>query len=197
MNILQVNSSIRGAASASTRIAKTIVAHLQASDPAARVTVRELHDQPLLDPSTLGAIFTPAESRDSDQSARVAIDDATIAQVKDADVLVLAVPMYNFGVPVQLKAWIDSICRAGVTFRYTPAGPEGLLTGKKVYVALSRGGVYRDTALDSQTPYLKAVLGFLGMTDVTFIHAEGLSKGPEAVEKAFSDAESEIAALKV
>ena len=109
--------------------------------------------------------------------------------------LVLGVPMYNFGVPVQLKAWIDAIARAGVTFRYTANGPEGLLKGKKVYLALARGGIYRDTPSDAQAPYLKNVLGFLGMTDVELIYAEGLGMGEEAVSKAFAAAAAEIGEL--
>ncbi len=197
MNILQVNSSVRGGASASTRLAGNIVKHLQALDSSAALTVRELGAQPILDEAALQALFTPAASRTPDQAARVAIDDATIAQVQAADVIVLGVPMYNFGVPVQLKAWIDAIARAQVTFRYTENGPEGLLKGKKVFVALARGGLYRDTPADSQVPYLKSVLGFLGMTDVTFIHAEGLSMGEEAAAKAFAAADAEIAGLKL
>jgi len=103
--------------------------------------------------------------------------------------------MYNFGVPVQLKTWIDAIARAGVTFRYTEKGPEGLIKGKKVYVALARGGMYRDTPLDSQVPYLKAVLGFLGMSDVEFVYAEGLAMGAEGAAKAFAGADEQIAQL--
>jgi len=109
-------------------------------------------------------------------------------------VLVLGVPMYNLGVSVQFKSWIDAIARAGVTFRYTEKGPEGLLTGKKVYVALARGGRYRDSAFDTQVPYLKVVLGFLGMTDVEFVYAEGLNMGAEAAEKGFAEAEADLAA---
>ena len=115
--------------------------------------------------------------------------------MKAADVLVLGVPMYNFGVPVQLKTWIDAIARAGVTFRYTENGPVGLLTGKKVYVALARGGLYRDTPADSQVPYLKGILAFLGMTDVEFIYAEGLAMGAEVATKAFAEAESQLGTL--
>jgi len=100
--------------------------------------------------------------------------------------------MYNFGVSTQLKNWIDAISRAGVTFRYTEKGPEGLLTGKKVYVALTRGGRYRNTPADSQVPYLKTVLGFLGMTDVHFVYAEGLSMGPDAERAALASAYEEI-----
>ncbi|MDO6387800.1 MULTISPECIES: FMN-dependent NADH-azoreductase [unclassified Uliginosibacterium] len=197
MNILQINSSVRGDASASTRLANSIVSRLRALDPSASLTVREAGSQPILDEAALGAIFTPAEARTPEQAARAAIDFAAIAEVQAADVIVIGVPMYNFGVPVQLKAWIDAIAKAGVTFQYTANGPEGLLKGKKVYLALARGGLYRDTPADSQTPYLKSVLGFLGLNDVSLIHAEGLSMGEEAAAKAFAEAEAEIAALTV
>jgi FMN-dependent NADH-azoreductase len=161
------------------------------------VELRDLaaNPHPVLDEAALGALFTPAEQRTPEQAARVALDDALIAQVQSADAIVLGVPMYNFGVPVQLKTWIDAIARAGVTFRYTENGPEGLLKGKKVYVALARGGIYRDTPADSQVPYLKGVLGFLGMTDVEFIYAEGLAMGPESADKAFAAAEAAIGAV--
>ena len=195
MNILQINSSVRGDASASTRLANSIVARLKTLAPDATLSVRETGQQPILDEAALGALFTPAEQRTPEQAARVAIDDATIAEVQAADVIVIGVPMYNFGVPVQLKAWIDAIAKAGVTFRYTANGPEGLLKGKKVYLALARGGLYKDTPADVQTPYLKNVLGFLGLTDLSFIHAEGLSMGEEAAAKAFAAAEADIAAI--
>ncbi|RQW27861.1 FMN-dependent NADH-azoreductase [Rhodobacteraceae bacterium CH30] len=195
MNILQINSSVRGDASASTRLANSIVANLKTLTPTATLTVRETGQQPILDDAALGALFTPAEQRTPEQAARVAIDDATIAEVQAADVIVIGVPMYNFGVPVQLKAWIDAIAKAGVTFRYTANGPEGLLKDKKVYLALARGGLYKDTPADVQTPYLKNVFGFLGLTDLTFIHAEGLSMGEESAAQAFAQAEAEIAAI--
>ena len=195
MKILQINSSVRGAASASTKIATSIVQHLSTLKPEAKVEVRELESQPILDAQALGALFTPAESRTTEQKARVAIDDATIEQLKEADVVVLGVPLYNLGEPVQLKAWIDAISRAGVTFRYTATGPEGLLQGKKVFVAFSRGGNYKGTPYDTQTPYLRNMLGFLGMTDITFVYAEGLARGEEAVAKAFADAQAEIETL--
>ena len=142
-------------------------------------------------------LFTPADQRTPEQIARIAQDEAMIARVQAANVLVLGVPMYNFGVSVQLKSFIDSIARAGITFRYTESGPEGLLKGKRVYVACARGGVYRDTPADSQTPYLRQVLGFLGMTDVEFIYAEGMNLGPESAEKSFAAAEAAIANLPV
>jgi FMN-dependent NADH-azoreductase len=196
MNILQINASARREGANSTRIANSIVARLEAADPTARLTLRDLSStpHPVLDETALGALFTPAEKRTADQAARVALDDALIAEVQAADVIVLGVPMYNFGVPVQLKNWIDAVARNGVTFRYTEKGPEGLLAGRKVYVGLARGGRYRGTEADSQVPYLKTVLGFLGLTDVHFIYAEGLNMGPEAAQQGFAQAEADLAA---
>ena len=157
-------------------------------------TVRDLSDtpHPVLDEAALRALFTPAEQRTPEQAARVALDDALIAEMQAADVVVLGVPMYNFGVPAQLKNWIDAISRAGVTFRYTANGPEGLLKGKKVYVALTRGGKYRNTPADTQVPYLKTVFTFLGMTDVQFVYAEGLAMGPDAEQTAIASAHEQI-----
>lgn len=196
MNILQINASARREDANSTQIAQAIVARLQSANPAARLTVRDLasHPHPVLDEAALGALFTPAEQRSPAQAARVALDDALIAEVQAAEVLVLGVPMYNFGVPVQLKNWIDAIARVGVTFRYTENGPEGLLEGKQVYLALARGGRYRDTPADSQVPYLKTVLGFLGLTDLHFIYAEGLAMGAESSAQGFAQAEADVTA---
>lgn len=197
MKILQINASARSAGSNSTRLADAITARLLAQNPGAIVELRDLASDPhpVLDEPALGALFTPADQRTPEQAARVALDDQLIDQVKSADALVLGVPMYNFGVPVQLKTWIDAIARAGVTFRYTENGPVGLLTGKKVYVALARGGLYRDTPADSQVPYLRGILGFLGMTDVEFVYAEGLAMGAEVAAKAFAEAESHMGTL--
>ena len=197
MKILQINASARSSGANSTRLADSISARLLEKNPQAVRELRDLarHPHPVLDETALGALFTPADQRTPEQAARVALDDALIAQVQAADVLVLGVPMYNFGVPVQLKTWIDAIARAGVTFRYTEKGPEGLLKGKKVYVALARGGLYRDTPADSQVPYLKSVLGFLGLIDVEFIYAEGLALGAESASKAFAEAEAQIEEL--
>lgn len=194
MNILQINASARREGANSTRVANSIVARLQARHPEAKLTVRDLAvtPHPVLDEAALGALFTPADQRSPEQAARVALDDALIAEIQAHDTIVLGVPMYNFGVPTQLKTWIDAIARTGVTFRYTETGPQGLLQGKKVYVALARGGLYRDTAHDSQVPYLKNVLGFLGMTDVRFVYAEGLAMGPQAAEQGFAQAEADI-----
>ncbi|CAN5182269.1 NAD(P)H-dependent oxidoreductase [soil metagenome] len=194
MNILQINSSARVDGSHSTRLANTLVERIQADHPDARLAVRDLarNPHPTLDEAALGALFTPADQRTPAQAARVAQDDALIAEIQAADVIVLGVPMYNFGISAQLKNWIDAIARAQVTFRYTAKGPEGLLKGKKVYVALTRGGLYRNTPNDSQTPYLKTVFGFLGMSDVQFVFAEGLAMGPEAEQNALASALSQI-----
>jgi FMN-dependent NADH-azoreductase len=148
----------------------------------------------VLDEAALTALFTPAEQRTAEQAARVALDDALIAQLKRADAIVLGVPMYNFNVSVQIKSWIDAVARAGQTFSYTANGPQGLVVGKKVYIGLARGGIYRDTPQDSQVPYLKAVLGLMGMTDIEFIYAEGMNMGPERAGAAFEEVEAQLQA---
>lgn len=194
MNILQINASARSEGAQSTRLADIVVGRLQDSNPGAALVVRDLarNPHPVLDEEGLQALFAPASERTAEQAARVALDDALIAEIQHADAVVLGVPMYNFGISAQLKNWLDAIARAQVTFQYTENGPEGLLKGKVVYVALARGGKYRDTAADSQVPYLKTILGFLGMTDVRFIYAEGLAMGPDAVGQAFAAAEADI-----
>lgn len=197
MQILQINSSARSSGSESTRLADAIVARLKAATPDAHVTRRDLaaDPHPIIDEAALQALFTPADQRNAEQAARVALDDALIAQVQAADVLVLGAPMYNFGMTVQLKSWFDAITRAQVTFRYNENGPEGLLKNKKVYVALARGGMHRDGPRDNQVPHLTTLLNFLGMTDVQYVYAEGMGYGPEAVLRAQASAAEQISAL--
>jgi len=194
MNVLQINSSARREASHSTRLANRIVQRLRDANPRATLTVRDLgaNPHPVLDEAALGAIFTPASQRTPEQAARAALDDALIAELQAADVVVLGVPMYNFGVPASLKNWIDAIVKAGVTFRYTEKGPEGLLKGKKVYAALTRGGKYGNTPADSQVPHLKMVFGLIGLTDVAFVYAEGLNMGADAEQMAINSAYQQI-----
>jgi FMN-dependent NADH-azoreductase len=196
MNILQINSSVRGTQSESTRVANAVVAKLAAANPGATVTVRDLgaNPHPVLDETALGALFTPADQRTAEQAARVALDDALIAEAQAADVIVLGAPMYNFGMPIQLKAWFDAIARAGVTFRYTANGPEGLLKNKKVIVAAARGGIYPADA-DPQVPHIRMLLNFLGLTDHAFIHSPAQSMGPEAAAKGQAEADAAVAAL--
>ena len=199
MNILQINSSARSTGSESTRLADAIVAKVGAANPGATLTRRDLaaDPHPVIDEPTLQALFTPADQRTEAQAARVALDDALIAQVQAADAIVIGSPMYNFGVTVQLKSWFDAIARAGVTFKYGPTGPVGLLTGKKVYVAVARGGMHKDSPNDVQLAHLKTFLGFVGLTDVQFFYAEGMGMGPDAVARAQAQAEAEINAVLV
>jgi FMN-dependent NADH-azoreductase len=167
--------------------------------PQARVIERDLTRNPVphLDETTLTGFATPAERRTPAQLAAVARSDALIAELKQADTVVIGVPMYNFGIPSPLKAWIDHVARAGITFKYTETGPIGLLPGKKVYVLAARGGQYAGTSGDVQTAYLKQVLGFLGLTDIEFVYAEGLAISPESKAKAEAAAQARIAALTV
>ncbi len=197
MNILQINGSARSEGAYSTRLANDITARLRQIHSGATLTVRDLarNPHPALDEAALGALFAAPAGRTVGQAARVALDDALIAELMAADTLVLGVPMYNYGISSQLKNWIDAICRAGVTFRYTEKGPEGLLKGKRAYVAFARGGRHRNTLADSQTPYFTTLLGFLGITDVRFIYAEGIAMGEAAQQQGMAEAQAAIAAL--
>lgn len=194
--ILQINSAARSQGAQSTLLADELTAKLQQSNPGAKVVVRDLLADalPHLDESVLGAFFTPADQRSAEQNAIVAKSDALIAELRAADIVVIGAPLYNFGVSSQLKSYFDWIGRAGVTFRYTENGPVGLIEGKKVYVVSARGGKYAGTPNDSQTPFLRSFLGFLGMTDVTFIFAEGLNLGPDAQSAGLASAREAIAA---
>ncbi len=196
MKILQINASARREGANSTKLAQRVTERLLAGHPGASVTVRDLAANPLpvLDEVALGALFTPTEQRSAEQAALAARFDEAIAELQAHDTIVLGVAMYNFGVTVQLKSWIDAVARAGVTFKYTETGPVGLVSGKTVYAACARGGLYRDTPNDSQTPYLKSVLGFLGMKDVRFVYAEGLNMGPDAAARGFAQAEADLEA---
>ncbi|ABO53517.1 NAD(P)H-dependent oxidoreductase [Burkholderia vietnamiensis] len=195
--ILQINSAARSQGAQSTLLASELTAKLQQSNPGAQVVVRDLlaDGLPHLDETVLGAFFTPADQRSAEQNAIVAKSDALIAELQAADIVVIAAPMYNFGVSSQLKTYFDWIARAGVTFRYTENGPEGLIKGKKVHVVTARGGKYLGTPNDSQTPFLRTFLGFIGLTDVSFIHAEGLNLGPDAQSAALAGAREAIAAV--
>ena len=201
MNILQINSSARpfanGQGSQSTRLANELVETLRNGAADATHVLRDLAvaPHPALDEATLGALFTPADARTPEQHARVALDQALIDEVQTADVIVIGVPMINFGISSQLKNWIDAIAKAGITFKYTATGPVGLIEGKKVYAVLTRGGVYRDQPHDTQVPYLRQTLGFLGIKDIEFIYAEGLNMGPEAADKGIASAREHIARI--
>lgn len=192
MRILNIISSPRGAASFSIKLGHGIVDKLQAANPGSTVQVHDLATKPFphLEEAKLQSLFTPAESRTPEQQEAARHSDDAIREIQEADAIVIGAPLYNFGIPSTLKAWIDHIARAGITFRYTEAGPEGLVKGKKVYLAVSSGGVYSEgpyAAYDFVVPYLKAVLGFLGMTDVTVVRVEGTAT-PGAGETALAKA---------
>ncbi|MCB2107012.1 MAG: NAD(P)H-dependent oxidoreductase [Rhodobacteraceae bacterium] len=196
-NILLVTSSLMAEKSLSNRIAGDVVAKVRAQHPAAKVTERHLtaENTPHISSATLAALSAPSDQRTPEQSAIVALADGIIAEAELADVIVIAAPMYNFSIPSTLKSWIDYLARAGRTFRYTEQGPVGLLTGKKVYVVESRGGVHAGQPTDHQEPYLRTVLGFVGLTDVTFIRAEGQAMGAEPAANGISTAHARVAQL--
>jgi FMN-dependent NADH-azoreductase len=185
-NLLFVTSSLFGAESKSRQVAVELIDAWRAENPGTTVTTRDLNAEtmPHVTLDTLAASATPAAQRTDVQHAAAVLADTLLAEVEAADTIVLAVPMYNFSIPSTLKAWIDHVVQAGRTFRYTAAGPEGLLKGKKIFVVTGRGGVYTGDsparALDFQEPYLRALLGFIGLTDVTFIHVEGVKVSAEA-----------------
>ena len=202
--LLQINASINTGNGQSSRLAEQFVTAFRDSHPGAEVVKRDVaanEPVPHLNAERFAAFITKPEERSDAQHGVVAYSDALINELKEADVIVLGLPMYNFGVPSQLKAYFDHIARLGVTFEYTEKGPAGKLTGKKVYVFAARGGVYaRDgvnagTPMETQTNYVRDFLRFLGMSDVEFIYAEGLHMGPQSKQAALAKAEAEIARL--
>jgi len=199
-SILSINSSVRSQGSISRQVTGEFIQHWKAAHPADKIVERDLAAQqvPHLTEQMVGAFFTPADQRSAEQAEIVKVSDELVAELFAADVILIGAPMYNFSISSTLKAWIDHIARAGVTFKYTETGPVGLLQGKKVYVFTSRGGVYSEgagKAMDFHETYLRGVLGFIGLTDVTFIHSEGLAMGDEAVAKALSSTRTTIGEL--
>jgi FMN-dependent NADH-azoreductase len=195
--LLQINSSVFSQGGQSSLLADHYVATWKASRPGAKVVTRDLAADPIphLGGATVGAFFTPAEARNDDHKAAIALSDQLVAELQAADTIVIGAPMYNFSIPSVLKAWFDHIARAGLTFRYSEAGPVGLLTGKKVVVFSTRGGLYAGTAADGQTAYIRQFLGFLGLTDVSFVYAEGLAYGEEKKAEAIKAALAETEKL--
>ena len=177
-NILQIVSSINGEASFSTRLSNTIIENLKETYPNSQVQQLNLSatPYPYLETRHYGAFFTPAENQTADQKEAVKHSDEAIKKLKDADIIVIGVPLYNFGVPATLKGWIDQVARAGETFSYADGAPRGLLTGRKVYLAIASGAVYSQGPYkdyDFTENYLRAVLGFIGLTDITVFRVEG------------------------
>ena len=195
--LLQINSSLFSAGGQSSQLADAFVELWLAGKPDTQIVLRDLAANPLLhlDAQRVAAFFAQPDARTSTQQLFVAESDALIDELKQADVIVIGLPMYNFGIPSTLKAYFDQIARAGVTFRYTENGPEGLLSGKKVYIFAARGGQYAGTALDSQTTYVRDFLKFLGLDDVEFVYAEGLNMGEQTRDQALADAKQRLAEL--
>jgi FMN-dependent NADH-azoreductase len=193
-NLLQLNTSIFSDGGQSSQLAQRFVAAWRASNPGAKVTVRDLARKPVphLDAARFAAFIAKPEERNAEQQAAANDSDLLIAELKAADVLVLGLPMYNFGVPSTLKAYFDHVGRVDHTFKYTEKGAVGLLTGKKAFVFATRGGTYQGTPLDTQTAYVRAFLGFIGITDVEFVYAEGLALGESSKQASIAQAHREI-----
>ena len=190
MTTLQLNTSLFGPGGQSTLLANDFVARR-----GGKVTVRDLARDPVphLSAERFGAFLAKPEERTSEQQAVVAYSDALIAELKEADTIVIGLPMYNFSVPSTLRAYFDHVARAGVTFKYSEKGPVGLLTGKKAYVFVTRGGVYGSEHI--HTKYVRDFLAFVGVTDVEFIYAEGLAISPAAKDAALAKAREVIERL--
>ena len=195
--LLKINASLFSGNGQSSQLTERFVTAWQARHPDTRVIERDLAANPVphLDGARFMSFLAKPGERSAEQQAVVDFSDALIAELRTADTIVIGLPMYNFGIPSQLKAYFDHIARAGVTFRYTATGPEGLLTGKKAYILAARGGIYAGTPKDSQTAYVRDFLGFIGITDVEFVYAEGLNMGDENKNAALAKAHQSLAAL--
>ncbi len=194
--LLKVQAGLFGEQGQSSQLADRFIARWLAAHPNGRVIVRDLNAHPLphLTAQRFQALIANPEDRTPAQQVVVKESDALIAELKSADTIVFAIPMYNFSVPSTVRTYFDHIARKGVTFRYTEAGPEGLIKGKKTYAFLARGGIYPEGA-DTQTPYLKQFLSFIGLDDITFVHAEGLDMGEQSRERALALANTTIEGL--
>jgi len=192
MRILQIKSSVFNGAGQSSRLADQFAELLRAQNPGAEVTQRDVVADPVphLDGARAGAFLARPDQRTAAQQAVIDYSDALIAELRRADTLVLGLPMYNFGVPSQLKAWFDHIARAGETFKYTAKGSVGLLTGKKAYVFAARGGIYGSE--HSQEQFVREFLAFIGIADVEFVNAEGLAMGDESRNNSIATAQAAV-----
>lgn len=197
--LLHIDTSPRIAGSVSRQLTASFVARWRREHPAGRVIVRDLAATvlPHVSEALIGAYYTPPDRRSAEQEATIALSDQLVDEVLAADVIVIGAPMHNFGVTSSLKAWVDHVARAGRTFKYTEQGPVGLVNGKRAVVVIARGGIFSEgpyQAFDFQTPYIKGVLGFIGITDVELVLAEGLSLGEEGANQAIARCEDLIAA---
>ncbi len=195
--LLRINTSIYSDNGQSSQLAQRFAGAWRDANPGSKVIVRDLAKDPIphLDAARFGAFLAKPEDRTPAQEAFAQYSDALIAELKAADVIVLGLPLYNFGLPSTLKAYFDQVGRAGQTFRYTAEGPVGLVTGKKAYVFATRGGLYKGTPSDTQTPYVRDFLGFIGIKDVEFVYAEGLAISEASKSESLAKAQHDITEL--
>ncbi len=199
-NLLQLTTSLfdsNGKQGVSSQLSAELISGLRDRNAGLNIDTRDFATQPVpyFDHAWLGALMTPATDRNDGQSAKINYSDNLIAELQAADTLVIGVPMYNFSIPAMLKSWIDHVTRAGVTFSYTEKGPVGLVTGKKVYLVLAMGGRHEEGVSDHVRPYLRTALGFIGITDIEIILADGLAMGDEARTHGLQQARKQIAAV--
>jgi FMN-dependent NADH-azoreductase len=197
--VLILDSAATGEASVSRRLTRELAGALKARNPSVQIVHRDIGADPVphLTEETVGAI-RGGEAETPAAREAIALSDRLIAELKEADLIVIGAPMYNFGMPSTLKAWFDHVLRAGISFRYSSAGPEGLIKGKRAIVVESRAGFYSEgpaAVMDSQEPHIRTLLGFMGIDAVTFVRAEKLAFGPEAAEAAIADAAAQLEGL--
>ena len=190
--ILFISSSISGDKGHSVQLAQQFIEKLPKQSVALDTLDLNATPVPHLDMAEMAAWMTPVEQRNDEQQRLAAVSDDIVARIKAADVLVLGVPMYNFGIPSQLKALLDRVARAGITFKYTEQGPVGLLEDKPVVIFATRGGIYQGTSMDSQTPFLQTFFNFVGLKDIHFVYAEGLNMGTDAQQTALNAAKARL-----
>lgn len=196
INVLTINTSINDQQSNSNKLVSEFITRLSKSEQTA-VTERNLSKDnlPHLNSEEMQAWMIDAEQRTAEQEELAALSDSLITELESSDVIVIGMPMYNFGIPSVFKTWIDRVARAGKTFRYTENGPVGLLENKKVFILAARGGMYAGTPKDTQSLYLRDVFSFIGINDIEFVYAEGLAMGDESAKNAFQNAEQKIVEL--
>lgn len=194
--LLYIKSSIFGDQGNSSQLANLFIEQWQSKHPQGEVMVRDLITEnfPHMDGTVVTALRGDASEHTNEHRAILQRSDELVAELKKADEVVIGVPFYNFNIPSQMKSYFDLLARAGVTFSYTENGPVGLIDDKPVYLITTRGGLYRDSGMDFQIPFVKQFLSFIGLTNVEVIYAEGLAMG-DVAEKAMSEANQQISAL--